>query len=172
MKQGMLQIYTGKGKGKTTASLGLALRAAGADLKVCIVQFMKYGKTSEIKALKKFLPMIQVEQFGRPRRIKDPANEEDKALALEGLAFIKEVLSSESYDVIIMDEIMAVLKYELISLQELLEVVEARPDTVELILTGRNAPQELINKADLVTEMKPLKHYIDQGVMARKGIEK
>ena len=170
--RGYVQVYTGNGKGKTTAALGLSLRAAGAGLKVFIAQFIKMGEYSEIKALKRFDDLITVEQFGLGRFIKDKPSAEDLRAAQKGLEKVKTVMASGEYQVIIMEEANVAAKLKLLSVQDLLDVIAAKPEGVELVITGRDADPEIINKADLVTEMKEIKHYFQNGVAARVGIEK
>jgi len=170
--KGYVQIYTGDGKGKTTAALGLSIRAAGAGLKVFIGQFIKKGKYSEIKALKRFSDLITLEQFGIGSFITDKPSIKDIKAAQNGLERIKEVLSSGRYNVVIMEEANVAVKCNLISEQDLLDVIATKPQHVELIITGRNAGSRLIERADLVTEMKAIKHYFDRGQKARIGIEK
>jgi cob(I)alamin adenosyltransferase len=170
--KGYVQIYTGDGKGKTTAALGLSVRAAGAGLKVYIGQFMKKGEYSEIKALRGFSDLITLEQFGTGTVITHTPSPDDIRAAQYGLATIKEVLSSGRYDIVIMDEANVAVTCNLISEQDLLDIIALKPPHVELIITGRNAGSRLVEKADLITEMKAIKHYFDQGQKARIGIEK
>ncbi|MCK5146046.1 cob(I)yrinic acid a,c-diamide adenosyltransferase [bacterium] len=168
--KGMVQVYTGNGKGKTTAAMGLALRASGADLRVFIGQFAKGQEYSEIKALRK-LGNIDVRQFGRHCFIVNEPEEEDIRLAVEGLEIARQAMVSGRYDVIILDEANIALFYNLFSTAELLAFIEEKPENVEIIITGRYAPQEIIDRADLVTEMCEIKHYYTQGLDARIGIE-
>jgi cob(I)alamin adenosyltransferase len=170
--KGYVQIYTGDGKGKTTAALGLSVRAAGAGLKVYIGQFMKRGEYSEIKALKGFSDLITIEQFGTGTMITGIPSPDDIKAAQYGLATIKDMLSSGRYDIVIMDEANVAVTCNLVSEQDLLDIITLKPPHVELIITGRNAGTRLVEKADLVTEMKMVKHYFDQGQNARIGIEK
>lgn len=166
----MIQVYTGNGKGKTTASLGLALRAAGADLKVYIGQFLKSGCYSEVKAIKA-IKNITLEQFGRKCfLVKEPAKIDIK-LALAGWSRVKEIILGQKFDVVILDEINVALHLKLISLKEVLELIKKTPKKTELILTGRNAHPKLIQAADLVSQIQDRKHYYSKGVRARKGIE-
>lgn len=169
---GLVQVYTGGGKGKTTAALGLALRAWGRGLRICIIQFMKHGDDyGEVVALRK-LGAIEISQFGRDKLIhKGRHTKEDERLAHEGLEKAREALASGRYDLVIMDEINVVVDFGILQADEVLEVVRARAGEVEVVLTGRNAPEEIIHEADLVTEMVMRKHPYDRGVMARKGIE-
>jgi cob(I)alamin adenosyltransferase len=168
---GYIQVYTGNGKGKTTASLGLALRAAGAGLKIYIAQFLKKGDYSEIKALSKF-DNITIEQFGLGKFVKGKPSEEDIAAGAAGYLKLYKILKKGEYDVVIAEEGNVAVMCNLFTEQALLELMEIKPENVELIITGRNAGQKVIEKADLVTEMKDIKHYYKQGVMARVGIEK
>jgi cob(I)alamin adenosyltransferase len=169
---GYIQVYTGDGKGKTTAALGLALRAAGADLKVYIAQFIKSGDYSEIKALGRYSERITIEQFGKGRFIKGQPSPEDMQAAQEGLQAIRLALSSGDYQVVIMDEGNVAARCGLFTTDDILAVMAAKPDRVELVITGRGADERVIERADLVTDMKAVKHYYEAGVAARVGIEK
>ena len=171
MKQGLVQIYTGEGKGKTTAALGLALRAAGRGLKVFIGQFAKGMFYGELEALKRFAAQITLHQYGRRCFIHEEPTEEDIRLAREGWKEIQDVLKRDEYDLLILDEIGIALHYHLVSLEEVKQLVREKPDGVELVLTGRKIPEELYEQADLVTEMRQIKHYYNAGVPAREGIE-
>lgn len=170
--RGYVQIYTGNGKGKTTAALGLALRAAGAGLKVYIGQFIKGRHYSELESLKHLSPYITLKQYGRGFIYNNSPVPEDTLAAQKGLEEALSIINSVEYDIVILDEINNALKYELLALQDVLQMVKNKPASVELVLTGRNAPAELIELADLVTEMKDIKHYALSGVHAREGIEK
>ncbi len=170
--KGYVQVYTGNGKGKTTAALGLALRAAGAGLKVYIGQFMKQRDYSELKSLEKFQDNIKIEQFGRQRFIGQKITKEDEISAQEGFERIKKIARDSEYDLVILDEINVVLGYGLVNEKELIKIIKDRPQTQEIVLTGRSASQGIMESADLVTEMKQIKHYFSKGVKARKGIEK
>lgn len=170
--KGYVQVYTGNGKGKTTAALGLSIRAAGAGLKVFIAQFIKMGEYSEIKALKKFAGQITVEQFGLGRFIKDNPSVEDIEAASKGLEKVKTILLSGEHQVIILEEANVAVKIGLFSVQDLLDIIASKPENVELVITGRGADSRIIEKADLVTEMKEIKHYFQKGVAGRVGIEK
>jgi len=170
--KGYVQVYTGKGKGKTTAALGLAIRAAGAGLKVFIAQFIKMGEYSEIKALKRFSDLITIEQYGRGKFIKGKPSSEDILAAGKGLERIEHIIDSREYHVIILEEANVAVTCGLFSLQELLRIIDNKPNDLELVITGRNASPEIIERADLVTEMKEIKHYYHKGVNARVGIEK
>jgi len=168
---GYIHIYTGNGKGKTTAALGLALRAAGAGKKIFIAQFVKGMHYAELDALKRFEPEITLKQYGRNCFIRHEPEAEDIALAKQGLAETAEKIRSGIYEMIILDEACIALHYKLFSLSELMDVIASRPESMEIVITGRYAPPELIEMADLVTEMKEVKHYYQKGVGARKGIE-
>jgi cob(I)alamin adenosyltransferase len=169
--QGYTQVYTGNGKGKTTAALGLALRAAGAGLKVFIAQFIKMGDFSEIKSLKRFSDLITVEQFGRGRFDNKPSPSDFEA-AQKGLNKVKTIILSDEYNVIILEEANVAVKHGLISVEELINLIVNKPDDKELVITGRGASPQVIEHADLVTEMRLIKHYYQKGVRARIGIEK
>lgn len=168
--KGYVQVYTGNGKGKTTASIGLAIRAIGAGKNVYIAQFVKGMKYSEIKTLERF-DNITVEQFGLKCFIKDEPKQEDIDAAVEGLDKVRGILTSGTHDVVIMDEANIAVFFKLYSVDSLLELIELKPENVELVFTGRYADPKLIDRADLVTEMKEIKHYYNVGVDARKGIE-
>ena len=170
--QGYVQVYTGDGKGKTTAALGLALRAAGAGLKVFIGQFIKSAPYSEIKALERFSDLISINQFGRGCFIRGKPCQADIDMARQALEAIGSALRSGEYDVVIADEANVAFGCKLISEQDLVALIDLRPPHVELVLTGRNSPAAVIERADLVTEMKAVKHYYDKGILAREGIEK
>ena len=173
MEKGYIQVYTGNGKGKTTASIGLSIRAAGAGFKVLIVQFMKQGDYSEIKALKRFSDLITVRQFGAGGWVRGEPSEKERVLAREGYALLKEALSSGAYEMVVIEEGNLAVKYGLITLEEMLGLMEMKPQATELIITGRDAHEEVIKRADLVSKIEPVKHYYtDQGVKARVGIEK
>ena len=170
--KGYIHVYTGDGKGKTTAALGLAIRAVGAGLKVYIAQFLKHGDYSEIKGLDRFSDTITVEQFGCGRFIKGRPSKEDVAAARQGLKKVKTILAAGKYSVVILDEANVAVSLNLFSENELLEILDHRPNNVEIIITGRGAAPGIIEAADLVTEMKEIKHYFKKGVKARIGIEK
>jgi cob(I)alamin adenosyltransferase len=167
---GLVQVYTGDGKGKTTAALGLALRAAGWGVRTYIAQFLKGQDYGELHSLARLAPLITIEQFGKPEFIRQ-ASAEDIVLAQLGFARARAALLSGEYQIVILDEICVALHFGLLKLAQLLELIDQRPPSVELVLTGRRAPQELIDRADLVTEMREIKHPFQRGVPARKGIE-
>jgi len=170
-RKGYVQIYTGNGKGKTTAAFGLALRAAGAGLPVFIAQFAKGGDYSEIRAFGRFEDLIKLKQYGREGFIHGEPTEEDIRAAQEALSEIREILHSGKYKVVILDEANIATFFELISVSDLAALIDDRPEDVELVITGRNADPVIIDKADLVTEMREVKHYYTEGVPARPGIE-
>lgn len=166
----MIQVYTGCGKGKTTAALGLALRAAGAGLKVYIGQFVKGKYYSELNALKN-IKHIKVERFGTSCFIKKEPKLKDIELAKGGLEKIKKIISRRIYDVVILDEINIALDLKLLKLKDVVNAIKKTPRKTELILTGRYAHPEILKMADLVSEIKEVKHYFTKGIKARKGIE-
>ena len=170
--KGYVQVYTGDGKGKTTAALGLAIRAAGAGLKVYFAQFVKGMKYSELTALEKLSESITVKQFGRDCFIHKKPQEEDIQAALHGLKEAKEIMCSGKYQVVVLDEANIAIYYRLFSVEDLLDFIRARPEAVELVVTGRRADPRIIEEADLVTEMREIKHYYQKGIQARDGIEK
>lgn len=167
---GYIHLYTGNGKGKTTAAIGLAIRAAGAGKRVFMGQFVKGMPYSELESLKRF-DEITVKQFGRDCFIEKDPTPEDIKVAQNGLKEVSMHIRNNSFDVVILDEICIALYYQLFPVEEVVELLKSKPATMEIVLTGRNAPQELIDMAHLVTEMKEIKHYYTQGVEARKGIE-
>jgi cob(I)alamin adenosyltransferase len=172
MRKGYVQVYTGNGKGKTTAALGLTLRAAGAGHRVFIGQFTKGNHYSELNALKRFDELVTLRQFGTGSFIFNNPSDADREFAQRGLAELKAAVLSGEYDLVIFEEANIAVHYGLLSVSELLEIIKTRPAHVELVFTGRNAHPDLIEAADLVTEMKEIKHYYKQGVQARPGIEK
>jgi len=171
-EKGYIQVYTGNGKGKTTASLGLALRAAGAGFRVFIGQFLKTGDYSEIKALKRFDDLITVRQYGAPRFIGREVMEEDRSLAEKGIAEMTEILATGEWDVVIAEELNVAVHMNVITEEDALFLMSKKPEHTELVITGRYAPQAVLAKADLITEMTEVRHYYGMGVPARTGIEK
>ncbi len=172
LEQGCVQVYTGEGKGKTTCALGLALRAVGQGLQVFMIQFLKGRETGEMAAAVRLAPEFTIRAVGRSGlvNLKNPAAE-DLALARQALDLAKDLIAAGEHDVVILDEINVALAYGLIPLPEVLDLLEKRPRHVEVVLTGRGAPPEVIEAADLVTEMRPVKHYWQVNVRARRGIE-
>jgi len=172
LTKGLVQVYTGNGKGKTSAAFGLALRAVGRGLKVYIIQFIKGGfDYGELYAIKK-LPNLKLKAFGHGRFITEkPPKEDDIRSAKKALDLARDIIESGEYDIIILDEINVALALGLIKVQDVVDLAKGKPEHVELILTGRNVPQKIIDVADLVTEMREVKHPFKQGVPPRKGIE-
>ncbi len=171
LSKGYVQVYTGDGKGKTTAALGLALRAAGAGFRVYIGQFVKGMEYSEIKALNRFSESITIKQYGLDCFIYNQPTAEDINAAQKGLLEISDVLREGNHPLVILDEVNIATYYKLFTIEDLLEILRNRYPGVEVVLTGRKAEAELLEFADLVTEMKEIKHYFQQGVEARRGIE-
>lgn len=171
MEKGYVQIYTGDGKGKTTAALGLALRAAGAGLSVYVAQFMKFGEYSELKALSRFADLVTIHQFGTGKFVMGRPGQADLAAGQKGLEAVKDALASGRYDIVIMEEAAVAASIGIFSSEDILDILRAKPDAVELVITGRGASDDLIKAADLVTEMREIKHYYQAGVKARVGIE-
>lgn len=171
MEKGYIQIYTGGGKGKTTAAIGVAIRSIAAGMRVFFGQFMKKGYSSEQGVFSAYPNNITLRQYGSGKFIMGEPSAEDIRLAQNGWAECKAAITGGEYDVIIMDEMNTAVNMGLVELGELLEQLAGKPGNVEIIITGRNAPQKLIDAADLVTEMREIKHYYTQGVQARVGIE-
>lgn len=171
-RMGLIHLYTGDGKGKTTCALGLAVRAAGYGYRSFIGQFMKGQKYGEIFSLKKLFPLVVIEQFGlkefvhpeKPRKI-------DFEMAKKGLSRMEEVLISGIYKIVVFDEINVTVHFGLLKSEEVIDVIKKKPAETEIILTGRYAPPEFYEIADLISEVRKVKHYFDKGIMARKGIE-
>jgi cob(I)alamin adenosyltransferase len=167
----MIQVYTGNGKGKTTAAIGQAIRALGHGFKILFIQFMKGDEYGEIKTLKK-IPNITVKQFGLPTFVKKgEPKPDDIRLAQEGWQLAKRAIEKKDYDMIILDELNCALDYGLLSLKDVLPTLKSAPKDLEIVITGRYAPSELIAVADLVSEMKEIKHPLKKGVVNRVGID-
>ena len=166
-----MHVYTGNGKGKTTAALGLALRASGAGLKVFIGQFIKGQAYNELEVIARDLKNISVKQYGLGCFIVDTPTIEDREAARKGFDEIQLIIKNGKHDLVILDEVNIALYYKLIEVDELIVLIKEKPHHVELVITGRYAPEEIIEAADLVTEMKEVKHYYQKGIEARKGIE-
>jgi cob(I)alamin adenosyltransferase len=169
--RGYVHVYTGNGKGKTTAALGLVLRASGAGFSVYVGQFLKRAEYSEHAALA-LLPAVKIEAYGAQRRIGAPISEEDIRQARLGLEKLKEAASSGKYGLVVADEFLVAVRLELFSEEDALSLLDVRHPSTELVITGRYAFPGILERADLVTEMKEIRHYFSQGVPARKGIEK
>ncbi len=185
LERGMVHVYTGAGKGKTTAAMGLAMRAIGQGMRVCVVQFLKgrSWQSGERLTAKRLAPELEIHPFGadqwgdRREGEEDtpwwqlPPSQEDRRRAREGLAFLRSALAGGRYDVVVADEVLGALRGGLIPLDGVMEIIRDRPPRVELVLTGRAAPAEVVEAADLVTEMKSVKHPYERGVEARRGID-
>jgi cob(I)alamin adenosyltransferase len=171
MENALVQVYTGNGKGKTTAAIGLAVRACGHGFTVHMIQFMKgrinYGELETVK----LIPNFEIKQFGRPEFVsKENPDPVDIELAQEGFEHAQKIIFSQKYDIVILDEINVAMDFNLISQDEVLSLIEERPKTVELVLTGRHCPREIVRMADYVTEMLEIKHPYNEGTLAREGI--
>jgi cob(I)alamin adenosyltransferase len=175
LEKGLVQVYTGNGKGKTTAALGQGLRSCGRGLKVCMVQFLKGGDTGELHSVEKLHPLFEIFRFEKERGFFWTLSEQEKCELKEdidrGFEFVKTVVANNECDVLIIDELLGVLGNKLLEVNEVVKLLKSKPDNMEIIITGRNAPKEIIDAADLVTEMKEIKHYFNSGVPAREGIE-
>jgi len=171
---GLIQVYTGNGKGKTTAALGLSIRATGHRLRVLIIQFLKGGIAyGELKSAKKLSPYLKVVPMGREQFVdKKNPHPIDRRFAQRGWELAKKAVLEGKYSLVVLDEINVAVHYGLVPLKELLTLMANKPDHVELVLTGRWAKPEVIRRADLVTEMKEIKHYYRKGIDSRVGIER
>ncbi len=174
LEKGYTQVYTGNCKGKTTAALGLAFRAMGSGYRTYFGQFMKGQQYGELESARMCAPYITIEQYGRKdlMHVTVPPREEDVRMAEDGLAKARAAMMSGDYDIVVFDEILTAHVFHLVSVDTMLDLIRTKPDNVEIVLTGRQAPQEVIDAADLVTEMVEVKHYYTAGVEARKGIER
>jgi cob(I)alamin adenosyltransferase len=171
MEKGYIHVYTGNGKGKTTSAIGLGLRAAGAGFKVHMLQFMKGRKYSELESIEK-IENFTFSQHGRDEFVnKENPDEIDINLARAGISYAKELINSEKFDMIILDEINVAIDFNLIDFNEIVKLAKNKPEKLELIFTGRFAHVEIQRIADYVTEMLEIKHPYQQGVEARKGID-
>ncbi len=173
LDRGFTQIYTGNGKGKTTAAIGQAIRAAGAGYRTLIIQFMKEYPYSELKSLEQFKEFIEIEQYAGDDFVykKELPSKEVKDKAADGIRRAEEEFTKDYFDIIVLDEIIVTIYFKLIEEKDVIELIKKKPANKELILTGRYCPQKIIDLADLVTEMKEVKHYYTQGITSRKGIE-
>ena len=176
-RKGLVIVNTGDGKGKTTAAMGLGLRAAGNKMRVLCLQFIKGSwKTGETEAIKQLAPYFELVKTGRGftiDRLRDHriTDEEHHAAAQEGIAWVRERIVSGEYQVVILDEILGSIKAGLVTLEQVLDLVHSKPADLHLVLTGRGAPPEIVEVADLVTEMRKVKHPYEQGIMAQRGVE-
>ena len=172
VRVGLTQVYTGDGKGKTTAALGLALRATGHGLTTYIGQFLKGRSYGELEGAKRLAPEVTLEQYGLTGWLRaGHITPEQRDAAREGLAKGRRALHSGKYDIVVLDEVNVALHFGVLTEEEILELIESKPSQVELVLTGRRAPQAIIDRADLVTEMTEVRHPYDRGIPARSGIE-
>ena len=172
MEKGFLHIYTGDGKGKTTAALGLAIRAAGAGIRVLFTQFLKKSICSEHRALERFEDCITFRCYGTGEFIRGAIKEEQIRQTGEGIEEVSRLMVGEQFGLVVLDEIIVALSLGLITFDQVLLLIRKRPPECEMVLTGRGASQRLIDIADLVTEMVEVKHYFHRGVTAREGIER
>lgn len=171
--KGLIQVYTGDGKGKTTAALGLALRAIGHGLKVKMIQFMKGGiEYGELEAAKTLGRLFDIIPMGRPDFV-DKQNPEpiDIEWAKKGIALAGKIIKKAECNILILDEILVAIDYKLIPFDDVLALMDSKPPDMELVLTGRCATPEIIAKADLVTEMLEIKHYYRSGILSRRGFD-
>ena len=172
MKKGYVHVYTGDGKGKTTAAIGLAVRASGRGLRTYIGMFLKGTPYGEVEALHGD-PLIAIDLFGGEGHVRrGKASPREKDRAQKGCERALESMLSGQYDLVILDEILVAVDYGLLGREHLTLLLDRRPEGVELVLTGRGAPPEIIDRADLVTEMREIKHYYSRGIQARDGIER
>lgn len=172
LERGLVQVYTGNGKGKTTAALGLALRAVGRGLRVYMMQFMKGQSYSELNSAQLLVPRLTLEQVGRDCFIRKGAVDPvDVQMAQAAFARARQLVVTGEYDLVILDELNCAVDFDLIPVAAALELIRAKAPRTELVLTGRNARAEVIEAADLVTEMREIKHYFNAGQPARPGIE-
>ncbi len=172
MKKGLLMVNTGDGKGKTTAALGQILRAVGQGMKVCLIQFIKGSwKYGELIAAERFPDLLEIHVLGRGFTWKSENIEEDIRIAREAWDFAKEKIASGAYDLVVLDELTYLVKYGMVDELDVLDAIVNRPEDLHVIVTGRDAPQSIMAAADLITEMRAVKHHFDAGVKAKKGIE-
>lgn len=175
LSEGFVQIYTGDGKGKTTAAIGQGIRAYGNGLKVIMIQFLKSGETGELQTVKELGENFEIFRFKKRRgfvwTLSEEEKEEVKKEVKASYDFVLSLLEDDRCDVLIIDEIMGVLKNKFLTVEDVINIIDRKKKHVEIIMTGRNVPKEIVEKADLVTEMKLVKHYYQKGIPARKGIE-
>jgi cob(I)alamin adenosyltransferase len=173
MNTGYVHLYTGNGKGKTTAAIGMAVRAAGWNMSSIIIQFMKGQDYGEIESLKRFDNLITIEQYGSSEFCMpdDDTIQQHYHFARKGLQRATDVCVSYNFSLVVLDEIVTAMLFKLITLDEIVSLIKNRNPSIELVLTGRGAPDALIGQCHLVTEMKEIRHYYENGVQARKGVE-
>jgi cob(I)alamin adenosyltransferase len=174
-EHGYIQVYTGNGKGKTTAALGLALRAAGRGMKTYMGQFLKKGEYGELLAVERYLPgLITIEQFGLPEfhHQENGVSAIEREAAEAGLEAIKKAMASGDYHIVVMDEINTLLHFKIVPVEPVLRLLAEKPGNLEMILTGRYAPAEILACADLITDMQEIRHYYQKKIQARTGIER
>lgn len=172
MELGLVQVYTGDGKGKTTAAVGLAMRAIGKNLQVFMVQFLKGRHYGELETARRLSDRFKIVQSGLDTFVKrGEPSQEDLRLAHRGLEIAREAIMSGDYDIVILDEVNVAVDLGVLTVEEVLPLIDDRPEGVELVLTGRGAPEEFLQRADLITEMKNVRHFYDKGVPMREGIE-
>jgi len=172
LNKGLVQVFTGEGKGKTSAGVGIVIRALGQGLKVCVVVFIKGNRTSGEWTFLSKIPDVEIARYGLGKLI-DPDNikPEEKEQAREALEFARKAVSTDNYDIVVMDEVNVAVRHKLIDVDGVLKLIRDKPAKVELILTGRYADPQIIQMADLVTELQKIKHPYDRGIKARRGIE-
>ncbi len=168
---GLIHVYTGDGKGKTTAALGLAIRAAGAGMRVLFARFMKTEDSSELEALRRLDDLIAVRTYGRPGFVRGNPDPEDVRIAREGFAEVVGEVRSGAFQLAVLDEALPAVYFGLLDAGDILRLIDERPRHVELVLTGRRADPRIIERADLVTDMREVRHYYQAGITARKGID-
>jgi len=171
MSRGYVHVYTGNGKGKTTAALGLAMRAAGAGLRVFIAQFAKGTESSEVRAFARLSDQVVLRQFGLPRLISGRPKPLDVSMAARGVSEVEQAVHGGEFGMIILDEANVGVVLGLLDVEWLLKLIDDKPEPLELVLTGQGAHPRLIERADLVTEMREIKHYFHRGVLARAGVD-
>ncbi|MBI4966045.1 MAG: cob(I)yrinic acid a,c-diamide adenosyltransferase [Desulfomonile tiedjei] len=172
MKKGLLMVFTGNGKGKTTAALGQAFRALGHGFKVCVIQFIKGSwKYGEMAAAEKFKGLLEFHVMGKGFTWASKDIEQDTRAAKEAWIFAKEAIGSGKFEMVVLDELTYPMNYGMLDAEEVLKALTSRPGSVHVVVTGRDAPKGLIDAADLVTEMVDVKHHYDSGIEAQKGVE-
>ncbi|MCX7842483.1 MAG: cob(I)yrinic acid a,c-diamide adenosyltransferase [Clostridia bacterium] len=175
MEKGLIQVYTGEGKGKTTAAVGQGIRALGRGNRVYMVQFLKSGPSGELEIIKRLEPDFKLFRFEKQRgfvwTLNEEQREELKGEIRKGFEFIKMVLNNKECDVLIIDEIMGVLSNKFLDVNEVVGVLKNKPESIEIIMTGRNVPEEIAEAADYISDIKCVKHPLQKGIPAREGIE-